>query len=276
MVSPWGTCLHAADGLAQRVLGGAVGDVHGQAGHHRAARHARAGGGIGPVAVGGHQCRCHHPDGLQGDGVADRGAHLGHHGGDGLGQGVDPGVGRHGGGHGVGQQGVDQCDLGPQVGVGDPVLPPGLGVRHHRAARHLGPGARAGRYGHQRHLGHRVGGGVARNSRKVQPSWAHSRAALAVSMTDPPPRATTAVAPEPASARVASSTMSIVGSAGGLSNRVTVRPGRRPARRASTAAAGLNRSIPSSTIRSTRLGAELGEHVGEGRRDALAEADLDR
>jgi hypothetical protein len=57
----------------------------------------------------------------------------------------------------------------------------------------------------------------ARNSANVTPFCAHSRAAFAVSMIEPPPRATTACAPEAASAEVASSTIAMVGSPAGLS-----------------------------------------------------------
>ena len=62
----------------------------------------------------------------------------------------------------------------------------------------------------------------ARNSENVEPSSAHSRAVLAVSVTEPPPIATTAWGLASSRACVAASTTSIVGSPGALTNRVHV------------------------------------------------------
>ena len=150
----------ATDGLAERVLGGAVGDVHRQPRHHRAARHRRSSSGVGAVSIGGGQRRGHHPDRLQGDPIPDRRVDLGHHAGNGLGQGVDPGVGRHRRGHRVGEQRIDERDLGPKVGVGDAGFATSGGVGDHRAARDLRPGAGAGGHGDERDLGRWVGGAL--------------------------------------------------------------------------------------------------------------------
>ncbi len=130
-------------------------------------------------------------------------------------------------------------------------------------------------HGDERHFGHREAGLAEPGTRRRwSPSWAHRRAALAVSMTDPPPMATTAVAPEATRARVAASTISMVGSAAGLSNRVTVSPAR-PA--SSSEEHGGRRVVLLDSLVDHQEhpgGTELGEHAGEGAGHALAEADL--
>ena len=98
-------------------------------------------------------------------------------------------------------------------------------------------------------LGSGYFGADAENSRKLTPSCAQRRAAFAVSITEPPPSATTQSAPLFASSAVASSTMSIVGSPAGFAKTEIENPFSDFKRFIKSAAAGLNFSIPSSTIK---------------------------
>ena len=222
-----GNVEDATDGLPQRVLGGAVGDVHREPRHQARARHLRPRRTVGRVAVDDRERPAGQPDRLQRDRVADRRAHARHHPGDRLGNRVDTGVGGHRRRDRMRQQRIHERVLGTQRRAGDAGLP-GLGrIRDHRAAGDLrsgsggrrarrsagppGPGTRARAQPGTRRTSSRAGRTAAPPWRCRSPSRRRSRA----------PRG----AGRRRAAAAAESTTSIVGSPGALTKRSTSIPG---------------------------------------------------
>ena len=141
---------HPADRLAERVLGGAVGDVHRQSGHEAAAGHLRAGGRVGAVAVGRDERAADEPDRLQRDRVADRRADGGDHARDGLGERVDARLRGRVGRDGVREHRVDDGVLRAQRRRRDAALAAGGGIGDDRAAGDLRARPRRRRDGDER------------------------------------------------------------------------------------------------------------------------------